>query len=161
MARHGHGGPVPRALPLAALALLAAAPLALADTEAGRGVGAAVFGQSAGLWHRVDVHVPGTGPQAVALALSWGTLPPADFDLTLWTPGAFDDGRLRQDEALATAWTWSTRGPESLSVTLPGGTVYPLTVEPIHSAGNAWRLESTGAGLALRDQPVVGTKLSR
>lgn len=138
-----------RTLRLVPFLLLALAPVAPAETGGGNGLGAEVGPYAAGAWDvwRVYVDAPGT----LAASLTWVASPGgADYDLTLWTPGADLDGRLAQSEMLKTSWTRSRTPGEALS--------HPVT---LHAQGYVVTVESASAKLETYYLTVTGGDLVR
>lgn len=121
------------------LVSLLAVPAAAQPVE-GRGHGVDAFAVSVGVWDAYEARHAGG---VLTLDLSWDAfLLATDYDMTLYRPGALDDGALTQDEVVARAWTHArTPREEHLALTLPPGD-YVVTVEPIHSDGQAYRLDS-------------------
>lgn len=143
-----------RARPLVLLLLaVLLLPAAGAQPVEGRGYGVDAFYASAGLWHAYGAQ---HGGGLLTLDLTWGAfLLATDYDMTLYRPDALNDGVLTQDEAIARAWTYS-RSPreEQIAVTVPPGE-YIVTVEPIQSDGQTYRLDSNAALRSLALTPGV------
>lgn len=128
----------------ALLMLLVAASPAVADRHGGNGVGAQAGPYSAGTMDVWRVYVG--GPGTLAAALTWVASPiGADYDLTLWRPGADLDGVLSQGEMLAASWTRSRAPGESLSHSVaPDPRAYVLTVEAVSAELETYYLDATG-----------------
>lgn len=143
------------------LALAILAPLAGANTMSGQGYGVGGSVDSAGVWEIYHVNVQGV-PVVGNATLSWtraGALSD-QFDLTVWKPGADEDGRLSPDEILATSWGFTQQPQRSIAFVLPPAAKdYVFTVEPTQALGTRFSLSSNAvwfqhAGVS------VGTKLT-
>lgn len=156
------GDDAPMRFPWALLVLVAAAlPLVHANTMTGQGFAVGGPMDSAGIWKLYHVNVQGS-PVVGSATLTWTrtALTADQFDMTLWKPGADDDGQLTPDEILATSWGYTPTPERSLSFTLPPAAEdYVFTVEPTQALGTRFALESN----AVWFQDVgftVGTKLT-
>lgn len=122
--------------------LLAVAPAAVAQPVEGRSAGADAFFASAGLWHAYFFD-HGGGDALVVLSWSSG-LVGADHDLTLFRPGALDDGYLGQDEVVERSWAYgSAVREERIGLDLAPGR-YVVSVEPIRAQGESYVLDAGG-----------------
>lgn len=136
-----------RPFPLLVLILMAVAPAALATTGGGNGLGAEVGPYSAGMWDMWRVYVETAG--TLSANLTWVSSPGgADYDLTLWAPGADLDGVLAQNEMLKTSWTRSNAPGESLAFPVaPNAKAYVVTVEAASAKLETYYLTVTGGRL--------------
>lgn len=127
--------------------LLALAPVVPAETGGGNGLGVEARPYSVGMWDiwRVDVTQAGT----LTADLTWVTSPGgADYDLTLWSPGADLDGVLSQSEMLQTSWNRSTTHFEHLSHPVtPNVKRYVVTVEAASAKLETYYLNVEGGDL--------------
>ncbi len=128
-----------------------------AETATGAGYGVDGFVASAGGWHAYYFdHAGGTA----IVRLAWdASLLGADYDLTLYQVNALNDGALTQSEVISKSWQYrkDLRQEEIIADGLPAGR-YVVTVEPIQSLGEAYRLTVNG-GLSFA-ATTVGTKVS-
>lgn len=141
------------ALVILAILALALLPQALAGgcnpQCGGNGAGVEVLGYSTGTWDiwRVNVTTAGT----LSASLTWVSSPGgADYDMTLWKPGADLDGVLAQNEILATSWRIRNTPGESFSFPVtpnPPTQRYVITVEPIMAKLETYKLDVTGGKL--------------
>ena len=129
------------------LLALAAAPVAPAETGGGNGLGvvAGPYAVGAGDIWRVYVDAPGT----LSASLTWVASPGgADYDLTLWKPGADLDGILAQSEMLKASWTRSSTPGEALSHPVtPHAQAYVVTVDAASAKLETYYLTVTGGDL--------------
>lgn len=133
---------------LVLLALVALAPLAVADEEQGSTYGANLGYVAPGLWDTYWLSTPGG---VVSAALSWaetGVFPFADYDLHLYAPGAFDDGFLEPSELVAE----SSQHPyahhdEALTYAAPSGGLYVVAVVPFQAQGETYTLSASPGDL--------------
>ena len=128
----------------ALLLVLVAAPTVLA-ANGGNAVGATAGRFTVGvgdIWH---VYVPAAA--TLHATLTWVDSPGgADYDMTLWSPGADQDGVLAQSEMLASSWTRANEPGESFSyAAAPAGPPYVLTVEAASAKLETYYLDVTGA----------------
>lgn len=141
-------------LPAAAIVLLLTLPGALAGQCrsgqcGGNGAGVEVAGFTTGTWDiwRVQVNAAGT----LASSLTWVSSPGgADYDMTLWKPGADLDGILSSSEILKTSWTKATTPGEAITFPVtpnPPGQRYVLTVEPVTAKLETYTINATGGTL--------------
>jgi hypothetical protein len=131
------------------LACVALSPLADAASAQGRAYGADAFYASAGVWDVYYFDHLG-GHAAVGLTWEQGVIG-VDYDLTLYRPGALDDGVLEQSEVVARSWTfgWDVRhDAEAIALDLPGGK-YVISVEPIQAQGQRYVLTTNNGWLNL------------
>lgn len=118
-------------------------------TCGGNGAGAEVAGYSTGTWDiwRVNVPIAAT----LTSSITWVSSPGgADYDMTLWVPGADLDGRLLASEIIATSWTRSMSPGESISRSLaanPPGIRYVITVEPVMAKLETYTITASGGTL--------------
>ena len=128
--------------------LLALAPLASGATGGGNGLGVQVGdAYSVGMWDIWRVYVTQAG--TLTANLSWVASPGgADYDLTLWKPGADLDGVLAQSEMLQASWNRSVTHPERLSYPVaPDAKAYVVTVEAASAKLETYRLAVEGGRL--------------
>lgn len=121
-----------------------AAVPASAQPVQGRGVGVDAFYASAGAWDAFHLQHEG-GAASILLSWSRGVLISVDYDLTLYRPGALDDGSLTMDEVVARSWEYRSHPTEErIEVAdLPAGR-YVVTVEPIRAQGESYELDANG-----------------
>lgn len=129
------------------LFLLALAPVVPAETGGGNGLGVEAGPYSAGVWDIWRVYVDSAG--TLSASLTWVASPGgADYDLTLWKPGADLDGVLAQNEMLKTSWTRSHAPGEALShAVTPHAQAYVVTVEAASAKLETYSLSVTGGDL--------------
>lgn len=134
---------------LAATAALAA-PLAGAAQASGRAYGADAFYAAAGVWDAYWFDHPG-GVAVVDLSWEQGLALGVDYDLTVYRPGALDDGALLRSEAVGASWTsgWDVRhSTERVALDLPPGR-YVVSVEPMQAQGQRYTLATNTGWLSL------------
>lgn len=137
--------PLPLVLVLILLAPGALASVCFAGGECrGNGAGVEVLGVSTGTWDIIRVNVTTAG--TLSATLTWTSSPNgADYDMTLWKPGADLDGVLSQDEILKIAWTPSNTPGESLQHPVaPHPLRYVLTIEPVTAKLETYTAQVSG-----------------